>query len=54
MSNSCYWDAGKEALSHRQYILSIYVLYFVYAYTHTHSFNGPFSGTTQVGQYQKG
>ena len=22
--------------------------------THTHTFNGPFSGTTRVGQYQKG
>ena len=22
--------------------------------THTHLFNGPFSGTTQVGRYQKG
>jgi len=23
-------------------------------YTHTHPFNSPFSGTTQVGRYQKG
>ena len=23
-------------------------------YTHTHPFNGPLSGTTQVGRYQKG
>jgi len=23
-------------------------------YTHTHPFSGPFSGTTQVSQYQKG
>jgi len=23
-------------------------------YTHTHTFNGPFSGTTWVGRYQKG
>ena len=23
-------------------------------YTHTHAFNGPFSGTTQVSRYQKG
>ena len=23
-------------------------------YTHTHTFNGPFSGTTRVSQYQKG
>ena len=25
-----------------------------YNYTHTHTFNGPFSGTTQVSRYQKG
>ena len=23
-------------------------------HTHTHTFNGPFSGTTQVSRYQKG
>ena len=27
---------------------------FVQYYTHTHLFNGPFSGTTQVSRYQKG
>ena len=27
---------------------------FFIMYTHTHPFNGPFSGTTQVSQYQKG
>ena len=26
----------------------------VQLHTHTHSFNGPFSGTTQVSRYQKG
>ena len=25
-----------------------------YTHTHTHPFNGPFPGTTQVGWYQKG
>ena len=30
------------------------MLFSVYIYTHTHSFNGPFSGTTRVSQYQKG
>ena len=25
-----------------------------YTHTHTHAFNGPFSGTTRVSQYQKG
>jgi len=28
--------------------------YFCITYTHTHTFNGPFSGTTQVSPYQKG
>jgi len=27
---------------------------FGYQHTHTHPFNGPFSGTTQVSRYQKG
>ena len=26
----------------------------LYTHTHTHPFNGPFSGTTRVSQYQKG
>ena len=26
----------------------------VYTHTHTHPFNGPFSGTTRVSRYQKG
>ena len=26
----------------------------IHTHTHTHPFNGPFSGTTQVSQYQKG
>ena len=26
----------------------------MYTNTHTHPFNGPFSGTTQVSRYQKG
>jgi len=25
-----------------------------FTYTHTHPFNGPFSGTTRVSRYQKG
>ena len=28
--------------------------YFAFTHTHTHPFNGPFSGTTQASQYQKG
>ena len=31
-----------------------YFLLFIITYTHTHTFNGPFSGTTQVCRYQKG
>jgi len=31
-----------------------YVFYWHYTHTHTHPFNGPFSGTTQVSRYQKG
>jgi len=27
---------------------------FVFSIQHTHTFNGPFSGTTRVSQYQKG
>ena len=27
---------------------------YIYMYTHTHLFNGPLSGTTQVRRYQKG
>ena len=34
----------KTAKNHKKVIL----------HTHTHSFNGPFSGTTRVSQYQKG
>ena len=30
------------------------VFNYIYKHTHTHPFNGPFSGTTQVGRYQKG
>ena len=40
---------------------SSYCIYFIslqmykeLQHTHTHPFNGPFSGTTRVGRYQKG
>jgi len=32
----------------------VYLLVFCTMYTHTHPFNGPLSGTTRVGRYQKG
>ena len=37
-----------DTLMVRQYYRRLHL------YTHTHTFNGPFSGTTQVSQYQKG
>jgi len=30
------------------------IVLLTHKYTHTHPFNGPFSGTTQVSRYQKG
>ena len=30
------------------------ILIYGITHTHTHPFNGPFSGTTRVGRYQKG
>ena len=30
------------------------LLFCVMPFTHTHTFNGPFSGTTRVSRYQKG
>ena len=30
------------------------ILLIIVMYTHTHPFNGPLSGTTQVSRYQKG
>ena len=35
-------------------LICMYVCYVLFNNTHTHTFNGPFSGTTQVGRYQKG
>jgi len=35
------------------YTVSV-VLLLLYGHTHTHPFNGPFSGTTRVSRYQKG
>jgi len=33
---------------------SCIVYFLAYSHTHTHPFNGPFSGTTRVSRYQKG
>jgi len=35
-------------------ILSVFPALIVHTHTHTHAFNGPLSGTTVVGRYQKG
>jgi len=32
----------------------LFLLKIMFYHTHTHPFNGPFSGTTQVSRYQKG
>ena len=40
-----YYDYSQESFSQQLLCMS---------HTHTHPFNGPFSGTTQVSQYQKG
>jgi len=34
--------------------ITVVDVYPPYLHTHTHTFNGPLSGTTQVSQYQKG
>ena len=36
------------------FLLTIVCIYKLYLLTHTHPFNVPLSGTTQVGRYQKG
>jgi len=41
-------------MDHREIILPTKVSRHPFLYTHTHPFNGPFSGTTQVSRYQKG
>ena len=40
----------KARISHLMYLM----LFADGSHTHTQPFNGPFSGTTQVSQYQKG
>jgi len=35
-------------------VVVVVVLYSSALHTHTHSFNGPLSGTTRVSRYQKG
>jgi len=41
----------KKTNSRKKYVISLMP---VITHTHTHPFNGPFSGTIRVGRYQKG
>jgi len=62
---TCYWLWLKpgivpsggfscEFFWHAEHIHIIYIICTGLVYTHTHTFNGPFSGTTWVSRYQKG
>ena len=52
MKSVLYNDAHNSALPEYtgNFLQGLYLL----LYTHTHPFNGPFSGTTRVSRYQKG
>ena len=43
-----------QYLSPRHYSVTVHVYPISDTHTHTHPFNGPFSGITRVSQYQKG
>ena len=51
-----------QSLSYRRTLIyqcttsysTVFIMPFTKSHTHTHPFNGPFSGTTQVSRYQKG
>jgi len=45
-----YWLMQKWPISHERLVWVTQKV----SYEHTRPFNGPFSGTTQVSQYQKG
>ena len=48
------WVTGKPFTIQPEKPVLIYSRYSFFRSTHTHPFNGPFSGTTQVSRYQKG
>ena len=50
------WDPRLQTpyISSPNYFLPFATHAYTIAHTHTHPFNGPLSGTTQVSQYQKG
>ena len=45
---------GKVTITRQGIYFKIILISNSLTHTHTHPFNGPFSGTTQVGRYQKG
>jgi len=50
----CLGQALDNAGFHTQWLGSMHTHTRMHTHTHTRTFNGPFSGTTRVGQYQKG
>ena len=52
-----FWSSNSAILTHRRHTINtLFNMKTVWLakHTHTHPFNGPFSGTTQVSRYQKG
>ena len=53
----CWWaknNNNRETGRTPYRFIDLFRIYYWHIQTHTHSFNGPFSGTTQVSRYQKG
>ena len=49
-----YAKSKEKRISWEAYNINRQTIYIAQTHTHTHSFNGHFSGTTQVSRYQKG
>ena len=52
--NISYGSAGSIHIPSKLPVITCHVKTVTALMIHTHLFNGPFSGTTQVGRYQKG
>ena len=50
----CYTSSRQQYRAQKKRHVTKCRLHFMQLHTHTHPFNGPFSGTTQVSRYQKG
>jgi len=48
------WHQEFEFSGKAKSLLQLFRIFLFLEHTHTHPFNGPFSGTTRVSQYQKG